>query len=254
MGAIQFIENLDRTSLTISDEDFEKRVEEAVSVIAERHREEMPTQPPPRHVVSPQISEKSTLSQPEVVVRNSIDAEYSTPPKVSSARANQASSVGNNGSDDGTAVSGLLKTIQRPLSSLGRIFSEDIPNVQQRPQEGLPYQPNQTGRLSPAVFQPPPHNEERHSSEESRPAAYGDQNQERKISAEDAAARQASAEAAEAQKIQRAEHRNVVESVPHLLAIKRYSTNIYAIRTLAGMFPNLDRDVIDDVVRVKQGR
>lgn len=25
-------------------------------------------------------------------------------------------------------------------------------------------------------------------------------------------------------------------------------------RTLAGMFPDLDRDVIDDVVRVKQGR
>ena len=25
-------------------------------------------------------------------------------------------------------------------------------------------------------------------------------------------------------------------------------------RTLAGMFPNLDKDIIDDVVRVKQGR
>lgn len=25
-------------------------------------------------------------------------------------------------------------------------------------------------------------------------------------------------------------------------------------RTLAGMFPDLDKDVIDDVVRVKQGR
>ena len=25
-------------------------------------------------------------------------------------------------------------------------------------------------------------------------------------------------------------------------------------RTLYGMFPNLDRDVIDDVVRVKEGR
>lgn len=26
------------------------------------------------------------------------------------------------------------------------------------------------------------------------------------------------------------------------------------IRTLAGMFPDLDKDIIDDVVRVKQGR
>lgn len=53
--------------------------------------------------------------------------------------------------------------------------------------------------------------------------------------AQEAAARQASAEAAEARRIQRAEHRTVVE-------------------TLCGMFPNLDREVIDDVVRQKQGR
>ena len=220
MGAIQFIENLDRTSLTISDEDFEKRVEEAVSMIAERHRDEMPVQPPPRHVVSPQISEKSTLSQPEVIARNSIDAEYSTPPRLSSSRANQGSSLGNDGPDDGTAVSGLLKSIQRPLSSLGRMFSEDTPNMQQRPPEGLSSQPNQTGRLSPAVFQPPPHNEERHSGEESRSTAYKDHNPETKISAEDAAARQASAEAAEAQRIQRSEHLNVVECVPSPLSNK----------------------------------
>ena len=55
------------------------------------------------------------------------------------------------------------------------------------------------------------------------------------MSAEDAAARQASAEAEEARKIQRQEHQVVVE-------------------TLAGMFPDLDRDVIDDVVRLKEGR
>lgn len=55
------------------------------------------------------------------------------------------------------------------------------------------------------------------------------------MSAEDAAARQASAETEEARKIQRQEHRVVVE-------------------TLAGMFPALDREVIDDVVRMKEGR
>jgi hypothetical protein len=52
---------------------------------------------------------------------------------------------------------------------------------------------------------------------------------------QEAAARQASAEAAEARRIQRAEHNNVVE-------------------TLFGMFPNLDRDVIEDVVKAKDGR
>jgi hypothetical protein len=55
------------------------------------------------------------------------------------------------------------------------------------------------------------------------------------MTAEDAAARQASAEAAEAHRIQRAEHANVVE-------------------TLAGMFPDLDREIISDVVTQKDGR
>jgi hypothetical protein len=55
------------------------------------------------------------------------------------------------------------------------------------------------------------------------------------LDAQDAAARQASAEDAEARRIQRAEHNNVVE-------------------TLSNMFPNLDRDVIDDVVKIKEGR
>ena len=42
-------------------------------------------------------------------------------------------------------------------------------------------------------------------------------------------------EEAEARRIQRAEHNNVVE-------------------TLSNMFPNLDRDLIDDVVKQKEGR
>lgn len=56
-----------------------------------------------------------------------------------------------------------------------------------------------------------------------------------RMTAEDSAARQASAEAAEAHRIQRAEHSNVVE-------------------TLAGMFPDLDREIISDVVTQKEGR
>jgi hypothetical protein len=55
------------------------------------------------------------------------------------------------------------------------------------------------------------------------------------MSAEDAAARQASAETEQARRIQMQEHKVVVE-------------------TLQGMFPQLDRDVIDDVVRLKEGR
>lgn len=239
MGAIQFVENLDRTSLTISDEDFEKNVEAAVSVIAERHEEiesPAPPPPPPRPPTHPQVSEKSGLSQPEVIPRNSIEAEYSTPRKPTSSRDYPKSLVGNDGSDDHTAVSGLLRTIQRPLSSLGRMFSDDPSNPQPsstRIQPGSAVQSHQAQRLSPAVFQPP-----RNSNDMIRPSEEPgavEKPVQSRANVEDAAARQASAESAEAQRIQQAEHQDVVE-------------------TLAGMFPDLDEDIIDDVVRVKQGR
>lgn len=211
MGAIQFIENLDRTSLTISDEDFERRVEEAVSVFAEKHKDEMAPSQPPRPINHPQISEKSALSQPVVVPRNSLEVEYSTPRRSTSSRGS-GPLIGSDGADDGTAVSGLLRTIQRPLSSLGRMFSEDNPTPQQRAHLEPTSSPGPPPRLSPAVFQPPREsNEKKRSSEEMRSFGSAGQAREMKINAEDAAARQASAEAAEAEKIQQAEHDNVVE-------------------------------------------
>lgn len=222
MGAIQFIENLDRTSLTISDEEFENKVEAAVSVIAEGHNEEdiLPPPPPPpssRPPTHPQVSEKSGLSQPEVVPRNSIEAEYSTPRRSTSSRDKPGFLAVGDGSDEHTAVGGLLRTIQRPLSSLGRMFSDDLSNPQRsgaRAQPGSAFQPNPPQRLSPAVFQPPQNsNDITSASLESRAAESSSRSYETKLSAEDAAARQASAESAEAQRIQRAEHQDVVESV-----------------------------------------
>ena len=221
MGAIQFIENLDRTSLTINDEQFEKNVEAAVSVIAERNKEAEITRPlpppllrPPTH---PQISEKSGLSQPEVVPRNSIEAEYSTPRRPTSSRDYPGSLASNDGSDDHTAVSGLLRTIQRPLSSLGRMFSDDPSHPHQsgtRAPTGPVSLPNPPRRLSPAVFRPPrSSNDMIRPSEEPKAVEQSNQSHETKLCAEDAAARQASAESAEAQRVQRAEHQDVVESV-----------------------------------------
>ncbi|KAG8533427.1 uncharacterized protein KY384_002210 [Bacidia gigantensis] len=205
MGAIQFIENLDRTSLTVSDEEFEKRVEEAVSVITERHQQaSVPntlTFQPTNHV---QISEKGTISQPQVA-RNSIEAESRSP------RVSGNSNLAGNGQpvEEKNPMNGLLKTIQRPLSSLGKILTDESSNkVNPKPQ--APPQPPR--RLSPAMFQPP-----RHSEEHERPspqfsaAEQTSLSQSKTLRAEDAAARQASAEAAEAQRIQQAEHNNVVE-------------------------------------------
>ena len=199
MGAIQFIENIDRTALTISDEDFEKNVEAAVSAIAEREKEDHSLLP-----VNPQLSEKAAPSRPEVTPRNSLDAErYSVRRAMDKAEADASG-------EEGAAVSGLLRTIQRPLSSIGRIFSEDLMSPSYpgnvRAQEVSTHPPETPRRLSPAVFQPPSK-----SGEDQRSSGVNRPGQNSRFSAEDAAARQASAEAAEAQRIHRAEHKDIVE-------------------------------------------
>ncbi|KAK0636621.1 hypothetical protein B0T17DRAFT_85894 [Bombardia bombarda] len=214
MGAIQFIENMDRTTLTITDEEFESNVEAAVSAIAEKHRSESPPPPPPQ-------SEKSTTLRPPGAsdsgpssARVSLDADASLRPV--SPRRSMSSNEGRDSSDysgneEKAAISGLLRSIQKPLSTIGRMFSDDPSLAEAGPSVA-----------SPARTPQPERNEvDLHSRQ--------------KLSAEEAAARQASAEAAEAQRLHRAEHATVVE-------------------TLAGMFPDLDRDIISDVVYQKEGR
>ena len=220
LGAVQFIENLDRTSLTISDEEFEKNVEAAVSAIAEKHQAEVAEPTPPT-----QLSEKSSLSRPEVTSRHSMEGESSLPRN--SASSNEYDS--GDGMDEKAAMTGLLRTIQRPLSSIGRIFSEEgsSSSLQQGPAR-TPL-PGNTPRMTPSP---------RVSTDRPRSPTRQTNNRDtlrNRMTVEDSAARQASAEAAEAHRIQRAEHSNVVE-------------------TLAGMFPDLDREIISDVVTQKEGR
>ena len=209
MGAIQFIENLDRTSLTVSDDEFEKKVELAVSEITEGHRQAPFTPPHPSVSGHVQISEKGSLSQPEVA-RNSIEADYRMPLRLD---ANSEKPSGRGSSEDNDPVNGLLRTIQRPLSSLGKIFNEDSSSSKASNRAQALAPPPQSPRtLSPALVQPP-----RDSDEIARPelrsvvAHASKPYKSTSLKAEDAAARQASAEAAEAQRIQQAEHNNVVE-------------------------------------------
>lgn len=223
MGAVQFIENLDRTSLSLSDEEFEKNVEAAVSAIAERHNREEPRAGAAAAAAAaavtthPQISEKSGFSRPEVTPRNSTEAVYLTPRQSTSSRDDAASSIGGDGLDDKAAMMGLFRSIQRPLSSIGRIFSEEsTPQQYPTKPKGRPPatpQPGMSSRLSPAMFQPPRASDEgqKSSDEHSRRASALEHNELDRYKAEDAAARQASAEVAEAQRIQRVEHDNVVE-------------------------------------------
>ncbi|TFB00208.1 Vacuolar protein sorting-associated protein 9a [Trichoderma ghanense] len=207
MGAVQFIENMDRTSLTITDDEFEKNVEAAVSAIAEKHQALSPKGPPPQQQI---FNEKSLQHD----ARTSLDGAGPSNPR----RSTEQSDV-----DALTApITGLLRTIQNPLTTIGRMFSDDGASSRPPP-------PPPIGR--PLGF--PENVPIRRSGEEQRDGRRLDSRY--ALPAEEAAARQASAEVAEAQRLHRAEHANIVE-------------------TLAGMFPDLDKDIISDVVYQKEGR
>lgn len=203
MGAIQFIENLDRTSLTVSDATFERNVEASVSAIVERHGDEFP--PIKLH----QVSEKSRISEPAAIPQNSMSVDYTNSRRITSpGKRSTDRFFKNDGWDENRAVNSLLRTIQGPLTSIGRIFSEESSS---HPAPILP------PRLSPAVFQPPRNSgDERRSLEESRGKINPDRSR-LDLAAEDAAVQQASADSAEAQRIQINEHNDIVEWVPFKL-------------------------------------
>lgn len=218
-GAIQFIETLDRTSLTVSDEEFERNVEVSVSAIAEQNRE--------AESLELKMADRPVPGGSQATSRSSAESQRHV-----GGRDGQQSSSSD---EDNAPVAGLLRTIQKPLSTIGRIFSDEPDAPPERPIQPVPTP--QTGappRLSPSVYQPPRSSGENRRSGE-RPGNAAQKQLARVLDAQDASARQASAEEAEARRIHRAEHNNVVE-------------------TLSNMFPNLDRDVIDDVVKMKEGR
>ncbi|KAF2765040.1 hypothetical protein EJ03DRAFT_280836 [Teratosphaeria nubilosa] len=240
MGVVSFIENLDRTNLTISDEEFERNVEQAVSAIAEKNKQQEYEEK--THVAAAaaaavrpmqHINEKSALSRAEVTPRNSQEAERSSPrrnvsQRLSEKNQTQQNPPTNSDDDDMDAMSGLLRTIQKPLSSIGRIFSDD--SIYAGQQSSLkPANIPQPG-VTPRILSPAPPLDRMPSAEIVGVQRRPDQQQ----NAEDEAARQESAEAAQAQKMRVREHKVVVE-------------------TLQSMFPNLDKEVIEDVTRAQEG-
>ena len=239
-GAIQFIENLDRTSLTITDEEFEQHVEEAVSAIAEKHRSmELvvpPPPPPPKSFLEQAIAGKSSTNMP----RKSREGSQTRAP----AKPADGSEIEEHNEKAGAPigpVDGLLRTFQRPLTTIGRMFTDDGPsssNPSAPPSRSRPRtnraatSPSQ--QLSP-TRQPNEQSARQPSPLRQRQELSHEEISTRNLLAEDAAARQSSAETAEAQRLMRAEHANVVE-------------------TLSGMFPDLDKELISDVVMQKNGR
>lgn len=225
MGAIQFIESLDRSSLTITDEEFEKNVEAAVAAIAERPS---PPRLPRRPDGNTEVVFEKSRGGPSVTPRTSMDKEgrFST-----SSRESNESSGGE--SEEKVATAGLLRTIQGPLSSIGRIFSdgESSSAVTTGSGPAVTPAPGNTPRGSPGTEDSllTAVGGRGHNGGRRRPAGGSS------LTAEQAAARQAGAEVDEAQRIQRREHESVVE-------------------ILKAMFPALDKEVIGDVVSMKEGR
>ena len=137
-----------------------------------------------------------------------MDASRSSPGKRPSRSTFDST---DNGFEDNDAIAGLLRTIQKPLSTIGRIFSDEGSAPRGRNGPASTPQPGSTPRLSPSFFQPPRTNGEQRRSGEQKGRNSDELQTDVRLDAQEAAARQASAEAAEARKIQRAEHRNVVE-------------------------------------------
>ncbi|EPE09104.1 guanine nucleotide exchange factor [Ophiostoma piceae UAMH 11346] len=227
LGAVQFVENMDRTTLTITDEEFERNVEAAVSAIAEKHRAASPPLPVPPEdsPTSSKPDENQPVAPPQdagAAASNPL-VEALPPPPPPPQTQTQLSPDG----EDKDAITGLLRTIQRPLSTIGRMFSEDPTQAQAQAQAQS--SPQARGRS------PQSRDERRRPVDIDGVEGVEEASTRPPMPAEEAAARQASAEAAEAQRLHRVEHASIVE-------------------TLAGMFPDLDRDIISDVVYQKEGR
>ena len=258
MGAIQFIETIGRSSITVSDEEFERNVESAVAAIAERH--EKPHSPP---ATAPLPSEKSLLSpadadadadaNPQPSSSSSSTAALSEKPRrAHSQRDRRKQNASLDGSDD-QGLPSFLRSIQKPLSTIGRIFNDSDGGS-----TGRNSHPPITPARSPSRSTPPPPAAPAAPAGPSefpgraagslrnlipgsaaatgaKPAAGTAGVPTGPEAAEDAAARQASAEMAVADQVRAQEHEGVV-------------------RALAELFPQLDQEVIDDVVRVHEGR
>lgn len=196
-GAVQFIENLDRKSLTCDDSEFERNVEEAVRRIAEKKDPQSPIVAVDKSQTRPRTSQETDVHRGTT---STTHTEYT-------------------GEDENAAVAGLLRTIQKPLSTIGRIFSDESG----QPSQATMVAPIYDNRAGPAST-PLPGNTPRGSPSPNMDASHknlvvqdtpaarhlGQQVPSRTYTAEESAARQASAETAEALNIQRAEHQNVV--------------------------------------------
>ncbi|KAG5365685.1 Vacuolar protein sorting-associated protein 9a [Yarrowia sp. B02] len=179
LGAVAFVEQLDKSSLSITDEDFDTNLERTLAEIAEKNakkEQEAAEEAKQKALAPPDTPGRADSQSP------ALSPESSTPSNILMSSA------------------GLITS---PFKSLSKFFENSFDDAAASTEDATPQ-----------------------SEAESIAVAQG-------LSHQEAAARQASAEEYEAQRIQNEEHQSVVN-------------------TLHQMFPVLDREIIEDIVREKK--
>lgn len=145
--------------------------------------------------------------------------------------------------EDGT-VAGLLRAIQKPLTNIGRILSEEMPS---KTPSSLDH------KLSNTVVTALLQSSDDSIYEEDFGNTNYEQNQGSRLRFEDPAAQQVSAQALEARRNNSTTYDNIVEWGCSFDLFEKFANKV-VIRTMITMFPDLDKDVIEDIVRLKKGR
>lgn len=179
LGAVAFVEQLDKSSLSITDEDFDTNLERTLAEIAEKNAK--------KEQEAAEEAKQKALAPPD------------TPGRADS----QSPALSPEGSTPSNILMSSAGLLTSPFKSLGKFFEGSFDDVGASTEDATPQ-----------------------SEAESIAVAQG-------LSHQEAAARQASAEEYEAQRIQNEEHASVVN-------------------TLHQMFPVLDREIIEDIVREKK--
>ncbi|KAK9370448.1 hypothetical protein V1509DRAFT_575558 [Lipomyces kononenkoae] len=215
-GAISFIESLDRTALNITNEEFEERIVQSVAMIQEK---------------ADRSDERSETSSSPVSssAGAGLRARTQTPPSRPFSPADMADVASGVASQVQEALSA---TFTAPFKQFSKLFDgDDTEDDEERKRSILSRARNFPGRSVSTSQQARPQSPQQPNTSDHRRSSSSVS----QIDLTSAAAAQASQEALESQQRERQEHKNVVE-------------------TLQQMFPNLDIEVIEDVVSQKHGR
>ncbi|ELU43446.1 lipase [Rhizoctonia solani AG-1 IA] len=150
MGAVSFIETMDHTSLSnITQEDFEKNVEQAIQALP-------PSPDPSSPAIAPAVvSSRSTASD----LSQLSSASGSSSIGEESARTLQLPQVAAIAEDTRKFLERTGESLSKPLNAIGRIFSEVLDDEPRSPSSGYP-------GSSQAVYRP----------RSGQPGAMGDSN------------------------------------------------------------------------------